>query len=202
MEDATRPTLVADSDTGRFYDDTLNQIADLLAQAAELRAEATSLVDVLCADVRDGADRLRPNDQLDLWNRVRALPLPGSTSRVVDAIGVSQHELSSWNQFGSPQVDPYYEGSFPITPGIHTPRKGVPCVYLLWEVFAGIVYIGRSEHVRARLKKHWDEQRADFSTWEIVTCETKADSIATEKKLIEHFRPRLNKTSNPDWNGQ
>lgn len=68
----------------------------------------------------------------------------------------------------------------------------------VYALFKGveIQYIGRSVHVYRRLNDH-DRKSKDWDGFKIWLCRDSIDAAQLEKKLIEKYRPPLNKAGVP-----
>jgi hypothetical protein len=69
------------------------------------------------------------------------------------------------------------------------PRKGIHCVYLLIKD-SEVVYVGRSQNLKLRLKQHRRDK--DFDRHEFYRCESIDKAKDLEAVLIQQHRPRLN----------
>ena len=90
---------------------------------------------------------------------------------------------------------PRTRGQFPVVP---TEAWGEH-VYFLRDGAGAIVYVGRTQYIRARLAQHFTHRpmKPDAVGWEFLRLKTHADAVAMEKALIRLLRPRYNIQFNP-----
>ena len=72
-------------------------------------------------------------------------------------------------------------------------------VYILWG-HAGPLYVGQSTNLLARLGSHMSDsgKRSETARIQLIRCADVAEMSSLERELIELYRPRLNKSLNPD----
>lgn len=126
----------------------------------------------------------------------------GITTNLAAALGMSINTLADWAR--APELPDTESltcaGVYPVDRQ-WTPRRGTPCVYAL---YAGevLVYVGRSESVRTRLKAHWNEHnrpggKHDIDNWRVFVCDDLDSSKRLEAELIAQYMPRYNRAGNP-----
>lgn len=77
---------------------------------------------------------------------------------------------------------------------------GEPKSYHVYILFSGDepVYIGRTEHLQLRLRKHRADPAKDCVTRiEAVSCNTEQELDDLERELIDIYTPRLNRKGLP-----
>lgn len=130
-------------------------------------------------------------EAIEWWEWSRSLGVPHASRRMCQALGASVTQLQYWKKH--PEVETRYAGKFPITAEQRTPKGGAPCVYLLFGPYGECLYIGKSRHVRERLKTHRHEGRIPASSWEIIKCRSDADALSLEGDLIFQHQPFFNR---------
>lgn len=159
--------------------------------------------DAFIASVSRAAD-LTPSDGVALYEFARDLrptttPQPHSRlQRLAETLGYTIVALQRWSE--DPESIPdgaALTGTFPIAYQT-TPRKGVPCVYVLY-ADGTIIYVGRSQSVKVRLKTHWAarKDKPGLDAWAVFPCNDQDEAVRLERDLIARYAPRHNKAGNP-----
>lgn len=139
---------------------------------------------------RDG----RPpfGERVQFWAWMKSLDIPGAAERVSRMFGTSTPMMASAVKALENGWDP---NSNEISaekgkPPLLYPDRGDPCVYAFHDNAGVIIYVGRSENLRGRMKHHEHKNKA--AGWRAWICQTRSEMVDLEAILIIQHRPRLN----------
>ena len=120
----------------------------LVRKRDSIRDSIGDSLEQVCAHI--ARESWTPSEAVEWWEWGRGLEIPCASRDIARALGTSVTQITRWKQYPPPD---HIEltGGFPIE-FQPLPPKGSPCVYLLVNGFRDVVYVGSSEHVRARLR--------------------------------------------------
>lgn len=168
---------------------TIDHVARLADKRDRLQEAISDGFAAACSAIRRGA--WTPAEAVELWHWARSLNIIGATRELAAALGVHRNTLVQWSK-NPPESSSRLEGSFPLFHQL-TPAKGETCVYLLLGADRQVLYVGRSTHVRARLKAHWQgkKEKPLIASWQIVRCGDDG-AAQLELDLIYQHQPMYN----------
>lgn len=94
---------------------------------------------------------------------------------------------------GQPNMpDGTWRGSWPLAEGDSLPVNGTCVVYVLYDAVNEPCYVGSSQNVRARLKRHRMDGK-EFAFWTAFPCADREAAYQLEERLLVEYQPYLNK---------
>lgn len=201
MNDSTTTELLAPLDASLRA--TLDHIDRLIRKRDRLDEAIEDSFSAAMAAI--GRSETTPLQAVELYNwslatKRRGPEVPRARlARIAEALGLSLNHLQKWAKH--PETIPgsfggVLAGHFPV--GYQwVPGTQVPTVYVLYAETV-LVYVGRSQNLRERLKAHWARrvEKPGLDSWSATICFDHGAAVALEADLIRQHSPRHNRAGN------
>lgn len=97
-----------------------------------------------------------------------------------------RHEPTHFSEKGSG----YWQGQWPLRKNQKRPRDLLPVVYLLFDSWGILVYVGSTMHFLSRMKNHADK---GFHSWAAFPCWDRKSAYNLEAKFLARHMPPYNR---------
>lgn len=88
--------------------------------------------------------------------------------------------------------DGTWRGEWPLAGSDSLPANGACVVYVLYDTPNEPCYVGSTQNIRARLKRHRMDGK-EFAWWSAFGCADREAAYRLEERLLSEWQPYLNR---------